>query len=875
MDVLMQERFKQQYYNLSPSFSDYTFIKKIPKDTFIYRSGLNEVSETRATRLKEAETRLNQAFLKKPKGKQGVFFPYLPNFFGPPHTAALYASNNNSQLYKWKLKNDLNLISLQGDEGIMFLNNLWNTTYNTVDKAITQPFFSILGYVPIEHKQDNYYREHREFIQSKVIADDNHIILSENYIDKDATFNRVSTTKVDKAIFQGLLNHTFQDTKINELFKACAGFHFPPMNCGFINLDNFITLYEQFHEEIYIRDEIILALNEKKEYIYIEDNNFSIEVIHLPEYYIDGFSIIDLEYPNTNPIDEITLFRYIHTFSKAFTAVFSTTDDLIHDIQSMLDRSTKNISNVTSYIKIEQRQILEAERSAIVFSQSFFIRRRSEIQYEIYNIIKESFTFNSKYFKFLPEIENDPFVKDGALYEDIYIYTALSDILRSAIKSYQNILTKFDLENFIPVVMGGALFSLYSFSAFRKFTKDIDIKINDKLSIEEDPINEYNHTKLLIITHIWKNLINNLFDYISTPRIQFYNKKISEVKEYPSIRRLADAKYSSYLDVIVTKQKFKEILFDDYVKSIDPNYKEGTVLVLFHNHLVSTMKITLLQYIHLKQDILLKKFELKQKNSLNTDEYMNKKKELNNQLSQLEGIFNRFIIGYNPQAEPIINKLNTITNRINLRNYIGPNNYKIGYFSSLWIKRSETSKFGLIDFTFDTPYSLEGTIQTPSKLKLDGIVHYNSLFFASYLDFIRETIKLKNICNTVYVFDDLGLDRNIFNKCSPNKDNRLRKQIKYNLRYNLVYELAKTLILKEDYVPPILSPTTLEQVLEVLEHYLSRYNIKEHDFSVSLGESAIEKQKRETIIGGSFTNKKIKKMNKTLKKVHTNKIIRI
>lgn len=874
----MEERFKIQYYKFNPSFSHYTFMKKIPKDTFIYRSGVNEISETRATRFKEAETRLNTAFLKKPKGKQGVFYPYLPNFFGPPHTAALYASNNNSQLYKWKLKNDLNLISLQGDEGLMFLNNLWNATYNTVDKAITQPFFSILGYVPLEHKQDNYYREHREFIQSKVIANDNDIILNENYIDKDATFNRVSTTKVDKAILQSLLNHTFQDVKINELFKACVGFHFPPMNCGFINLDNFITLYERFHEEIYIRDEMILALNEKREYIYIEDRNFSIEIIHLPEYYIDGFSVIDLENPNTNSLDiinEITLFRYIHTFSKAFTAVFSTTDDLINDIQSMLDRSTKNISNVTAYISVDQKQILEAERTAILFSQSFFLRKRSEIQYEIFNIIKESFTFNSRYFKFLPEIENDPFVKDGALYEDIYIYTALSDTLRSAIKSYQNILTKFDSDNFIPVIMGGALFSLYSFSEFRKFTKDIDIKINDRVLIQNDAINEYNHTKLLIITHIWENLINNLFNYISTPRIQFYNKKVLEVKEYPSIRRLMDAKYSSYLDVIVTKQKFKEILFDDYVKSIDPDYKEGTALVLFHNYLVSTMKITLLQYIHLKQDILLEKFKLKQRNSINTNEYMNKKKELNAQLNQLEGIFNRFIIEYNSQAEPIINKLNAITNRINLRNYIGPNNYKIGYFSSLWIKRSDTSKFGLIDFTFDTSYSLEGTIQTPSKLKLDGIVHYNSLFFGSYLDFIRETIKLKNICNTVYAFDDLGLDRNIFNKCSPNKDNRLRKQIKYNLRYDLVSKLAKTLILREDYVSPILNPTTLEEILQVLEHYLSRYNIKEHDFSVSLGNSAIEKQKSEAIIGGRFTHKKIKKMNRTLKKVHTNKIIRI
>ena len=487
----------------------------------------------------------------------------------------------------------MNLISLQGDEGVAFLNLLWNATYNTVDKAITQPFFSILGYVSDEHKRDIYYTEHKEFIKTKVLPNDDDIILNENYIDKKATFNRISTTKVDKAILQSLFNHTFQDTQINELFKMSIGFHFPPMNCGFINLNNFITLYERFHEEIYIRDEMIIALNEKKEYIYIEDKNFSIEVIQLPDYYIDAFSVIDLEVHTTNIFDsmnEITLFHYIHTFSKAFTAVFSTTDDLIYDIKSMFERSTKNISNVSAHINLQQREILEAERSAIVFSQIFFLTKRSEIQYEIFNIIKECFTFNSRYFKFLPEIENDPFVKDGVLYEDIYIYTALSDILRSTIKSYQNILTKFDLENFIPVVMGGALFSLYSFSEFRKFTKDIDIKINDRLLIKEDPINEYNHTKLLIITHIWENLINNLFHYISTPRIQFYNKKISEVKEYPSIRRLVDAKYSSYLDVIVTKQKFKEILFDDYVKSIDPTYKEGSVLERFDDHLKSTMK---------------------------------------------------------------------------------------------------------------------------------------------------------------------------------------------------------------------------------------------------------------------------------------------
>ena len=80
MDVLMEERFKIQYYKFNPSFSHYTFMKKIPKDTFIYRSGVNEISETRATRFKAAGNKLNPVFLKKPKAKEGVFFHIFQTF---------------------------------------------------------------------------------------------------------------------------------------------------------------------------------------------------------------------------------------------------------------------------------------------------------------------------------------------------------------------------------------------------------------------------------------------------------------------------------------------------------------------------------------------------------------------------------------------------------------------------------------------------------------------------------------------------------------------------------------------------------------------------------------------------------------------------
>ena len=87
-----------------------------------------------------------------------------------------------------------------------------------------------------------------------------------------------------------------------------------------------------------------------------------------------------------------------------------------------------------------------------------------------------NYLFDRRYFKYLSE--EDPFKLDNKKNEELFFYTALSEVLSSIIFNYENLLAKLELQ-FIPVITGGALFKYYSHGKFRRYTKDIDIKIKN------------------------------------------------------------------------------------------------------------------------------------------------------------------------------------------------------------------------------------------------------------------------------------------------------------------------------------------------------------------------------------------------------------
>jgi hypothetical protein len=175
-------------------------------------------------------------------------------------------------------------------------------------------------------------------------------------------------------------------------------------------------------------------------------------------------------------------------------------------------------------------------------------------------------------------------------------------------------------------------------------------------------------------------------------------------------------------------------------------------------------------------------------------------------------------------------------------------------FSSIYIKR-KNNLFGVIDFTFDTPFALQGTIQKPSNLKVNELSKTSFSYTASYLDFIRETIKLNKICNqTNYPFDHLNLAYNIFNKCSPDKEKSEQKKKKYKLRYDLVLRFVKEQV-NITGLESIKMMNTLEEILYTLENYLTSRNIRELVFSINLANYCLKQQQNEMIIGGRIYKK--------------------
>lgn len=917
----IQKIFSQKFLRFEKT--DNPLIDKIYNETNIYRSGKNELLKLEAKRRSKsrAESKEGEAELLF-----NPIFTNIPQFFGAPHVASLYCKPNDDTIYVYSFNKpklpQLNLLNLDLKENpevkLTFLKTLWNeTSKEPNDWKVAKEFFFLLGHIPEEHRNQKNYREMKMWALNKIKRNES-IKLHEDYPDMSENFNRISISSLDRNVFNKLFRHKFKDEKITNFFKNISGLYLPAMNCGFINTNNFLTLFSTFHEELFIKEataKTILQFVNVSEFKYpiLEDTPelfYTTKLIH--EY------LVGADKPNTE--------EEVHPFEKNYTnfcKYISNYQFIFYETMNIINNFPNNVLEKMIKTIVTINDITIAERDGIqqlisLFNEDGIIEN---LQVNILKLIDSMFMINNQHFINLPE--TDPFIDNtGSLKEDLLLFTVFSDILKSGIAIFEDILDKFGLSMFQPICGGGILFSMYSFGKFRRLTKDIDIKINQIPGNYTDYENEKLHTQLLCIIYLWESVLLNVFNYIATGRIRAFLDLLPPV--YIDTKKQRENNYTFHLGAAPTFEKNKESLIDTWFQKnfTYDQYKPGLFIHHFNNFLLlqsekmivnneseknensmivnsELEKNGLLLYRSKINNLLKEKREIKQgiqeprdipipeSDKLTKQELKKRKidasiKQINLEKKTMDSILDeyfytwaiKFFKEYDNKslAFNITKRIHNLYAQNYMRAFIEDEDYAtkmtIGSISSIEIQTNgdNNRKYGLIDFTFDTPYSLESSFQKPSNLNLNGTIRARGILCASYLDFIRDTIKLKEICDSEYLFDDKinDSDFNPYNKCAPNPIKRQQKIAKYRERYNLVFELAKTIlnINNEKLIEYLKVAENLEAILYILEAFLKATNLSERQLSIDLHNNAIQIQANEPLIGGGILIRKFKRRQK-------------
>ena len=805
MGTLIQNLFLKSSIKLKAT--EIPYIKHL--DENIFRSGAIDEYTQKSTRGRGIQIAFSDTVTRQ--------------FFSSKHVASLYA-HPNTVCYELNVKDIINLISLEGDTGEEFLEALWNATKNEIkDKNVIMNFFKCLGYFPKEFREnDDVITEYKKWA-NETIEDESYFNLNHTYPNVK-TFNRISITKIDAKIFNSVLNHKYKNEKLLEIFKTCDGFYLPPMNCGFKNTINFITLFDTFHEEIFLKADCVSKL--------IQNN---IKRYTFSDKYLNAFNIAGGR-ESERTYDEQCI--YIVYFQDLYNRLVTNyIDTYINDIKGMLHRITKTSTEFDPFHNVHNISVYDLLTKIKMSTDKINNEINDSIFMCIYTSLEGVFQFNERHFINPPE--KNPF---GS--EDVFLFTALRDVLISFVKEFDNLLEICNLSYFTPVVSGGFLFNLYSFGEYRRLTKDIDIKICEKHD-KKFTTNEYEyiHTQLLCLIYIWENLLNDCLNHIGSNRIEFYIKKL--LPSIPDLNEYNNKTYSFHIGTVNTINIVPEDFIDYEMQNPkrSSRYKAGDIfnkintnLIAQGNYDIQTIKGKVKELLGRKRE-LKAKFNQEQLNeksqeqlnektkriktrshggagtkrkkittnrtktlksinnnksnnksnnlpNANTLIYMHDIKEINTEIKNISKPITDFLT---KNYSDLYEKFNEIKHIRNTRPYLtfsDDTQYKVGNFSSIYIKSSNNDEpYGLIDFTFNTKFSLYGSYSHPSKLKISYCVKYLSLQCVSYIDYIRETIKLNEICSSEYLIDE-------YNKCSPDLKKREGKMRKYRHRYDLISSLA-------------------------------------------------------------------------------------
>ncbi len=452
-----------------------------------------------------------------------------------------------------------------------------------------------------------------------------------------------------------------------------------------------------------------------------------------------------------------------------------------------------------------------------------------------------------------------PFLDDGVFNEELFYFTCLSDALKAFIKAYWDFLYDLNLTEFIPVASGGILFGEYTFGDYKRNTKDIDLKVVYDPSLEPDiegfeqgteSYHEMRQTMLTLATNLFTTLLLDAFNLFGKMRIEkmfvFYIHTFPELAKHITRRvtgfTIGNSGNYQTLDILALT---RSILFQMEPERMANNVKNPIRgnLFLIYNEVLKEAPIQLsadegplnsvAAVIQKKRQLLIAKREQQLKRSSRVAKtklaaeaaitIINQSlKVIQNHAVQFIDFYGKAIKWTLPEDQaisvpsikkesdtrsPLLKTVSYIQEKLSARPdmdlFTGGDPLKINYFSSLWInltrKDGKEDRYGLIDFTFDTPYGQLGSYTYPSGIHVDALFTspMGNFAYAPFLHFLKESDKLLSICSATYFGGDEGElnDYNPFNRCAPTLPNRVSKRRKYQARYDLVNNFCKEFLI--------------------------------------------------------------------------------
>ena len=270
------------------------------------------------------------------------------HFFSTHLVAAMYCSGKSTHFYEYTLKKDIKLISIS-DSDTSFLDYLL-TIYDVCDiedKIRIRNFLFVFGYkldilfdkLSPELKTidgiifENYKRYFTQ-MANKLIGRSKIIYLTTNYLDYSLAgpiYYRFSIDSFDKKVFEEIFKIKVDDYQ--KIISSYHGFHIGQLNSGFINTSFYMTLYEQFPEEIYV-------INSND--VLVESNSIVYKSLLNESTLTHMFAIEKNEtFFNLLTNEDINKSRLLYFY--LFTAVFNLLYDILNICKSTVDKEMKNI----------------------------------------------------------------------------------------------------------------------------------------------------------------------------------------------------------------------------------------------------------------------------------------------------------------------------------------------------------------------------------------------------------------------------------------------------------------------------------------------------------------------------------------------------
>ena len=606
---------------------------------------------------------------------------------------------------------------------------------------------------------------------------------------------RLSSSSTDFLYLKQFLDHPYDNEELRRVLNKYDGIYVGPSPSGFHNKYNFITLLQQFHEELFILPK------------HVGTQLLPTKLIPLPGIFPEAFRITGLEGKgplnpeNPNfvavadaiedcPEEFCLLHKYIYSFNRVYETV-----------SSSIERTIASIFDTDTWFKYTENYIVSKDECTgwIKAHAQAMHKKYFEILLIVYKVLEESFIVSPQLFSNVPE---NPFES-----EELFVFTCLSDALKAGVRAISGIYNELDLK-FIPISSGGILFSQYTYGKYRRQTKDVDLKIVEATPeetlydlVRQDKTSkiielEHRYTRLTLTNVFCMKLLQGILAEVAAGRfaciLKKYNKDEFQFKnDYETIRKKIGFTDRYSLTTVRDLDKLVETIMyrydtEYYTRESAAAVKGEAFFGNFNDNLVFLGKEE--QY---KPFDTIAKFTEQRKQAFK-DRKTGDRDRAKEILKVTDKVFRQWLQHRSsPTYMRRVMKLYDHLLRMNITrpslNPFSADSYTIGGFGTVWINVGKET-YGLVDFTFDSDYSLAGTYTYPSGQSTDAITQGRGagMFFASFYDFLVNTSKLKKICDATYY--------GTYSKCSPNEENAAGKRKKYSERYDLVLQFCKDIL---------------------------------------------------------------------------------